>query len=179
MSNKKTHKLVLTAFFLALVFILPFFTGQIQVIGSMLLPMHLPVLLCGFFVGWPYALALGVISPILRSLMFGMPPMFPVAIGMAIEMGVYGFVSGFCYLHSKKKNIVSIYVSLLLAMILGRVAYGLATLIMLGTVGSTYTFSAFIAGAFFSAIPGIILQLVLIPILVKTLSRFSLNNSTL
>ncbi len=177
MSNKKTHKLVLTAFFLALVFILPFFTGQIQVIGSMLLPMHLPVLLCGFFVGWPYALAIGVISPILRSLMFGMPPMFPVAIGMAIEMGVYGFVSGFCYLHSKKKNIVAIYVSLLLAMILGRVAYGTATLIMLGS--TAYTFEAFIAGAFFSAIPGIILQLILIPVLVKALSRFSLNNSTL
>ena len=75
-------ELVLGALFLALALVLPFLTGQIPEIGSMLCPMHLPVLICGFVCGWPWGLAVGFIAPLLRSLTLGMPPLFPTAICM-------------------------------------------------------------------------------------------------
>ena len=96
---KKTNvkKLILAALFLAMAQVLPFLTGQIPEVGSMLCPMHIPALLCGFFCGWPWGLMVGFVAPILRSVTFGMPPMFPVAICMAFELATYGAVSGALY----------------------------------------------------------------------------------
>ena len=82
----KISKLVLSGLFLALAFVLPFLTGQGPEIGNMLCPMHIPVLLCGFICGWPYGLLIGFLSPLLRSLILGMPPMFPKAVCMALEL---------------------------------------------------------------------------------------------
>ncbi len=107
--------------FLALCLLLPFLTGQIPQFGNMLLPMHLPVLLCGFICGWPYGLAVGFISPLLRSMLFGMPPMFPTAVAMAFELAVYGLLSGLFYKIFPEN--VFIYVSLLLAMVGGRLIW--------------------------------------------------------
>ncbi len=174
MRSNKTTKLVLAAFFLALAMVLPFFTMQVPEIGSMLLPMHLPVLLCGFLVGWPYALAIGFIAPILRSLWLGMPPMFPTALGMAFEMAVYGLVCGALY-SRVKPTLVNIYAILITAMVLGRVVWGGAQFVMLGINGTAFPMSAFLSGALFTAIPGIILQLILVPILVKALEKQGLN----
>lgn len=81
--------------------VLPFFTAQIPSIGSMLLPMHIPVLICGFVCGGPYGLLVGAIVPLLRSVMFGMPPML-VAIPMAFELAAYGFMTGFLIKSSKR-----------------------------------------------------------------------------
>ena len=159
----QTKKLTLSAMFLALGLLLPFLTGQIPTIGSMLLPMHIPVLLCGFIIGAPYGLLVGIITPLLRSMIFGMPPML-TAITMAFELGTYGFISGYLY-NKLPKSIVNIYVSLIGAMFIGRVVWGMVSMLIYG-MGS-FGFSAFIAGGFSNAIPGILLQLVLIPILVK------------
>ena len=93
-SEKNVRRMVYAALFLALAMVLPFLTGQIPQIGSMLSPMHIPVLLCGFLCGWPWGLAVGFIAPLLRSVLFGMPPMFPGAVAMAFELAVYGCVSG-------------------------------------------------------------------------------------
>ena len=86
----KTHtrliKMVLSAAFLALAYVMPFLTGQVPEIGSMLCPLHIPVLLCGFICGWPWGLAVGFIAPLLRSFMLGMPPLFPKALCMAFEL---------------------------------------------------------------------------------------------
>ena len=180
MSNQSKSKalnvrrLVYAALFLALALVLPFLTGQIPQIGSMLSPMHIPVLLCGFLCGWPWGLAVGFIAPLLRSVLFGMPPMFPGAVAMAFELAVYGAVSG--WLRRKlPRTEWMVYPVLVIAMIAGRVVWGIARLILAGLSGGAFTWAAFIAGAVTSAIPGIILHIVLIPILVIALERAGLS----
>ena len=169
-SSKQTYRLVYASMFLVLGLVLPFLTGQIPQVGSMLCPMHIPVLLCGFFCGWPYGLAVGFIVPILRSLTFGMPPLFPTAVCMAFELAAYGAVSGWMHkIMPRKKSYI--YCSLLTAMIIGRVVWGGAMFLCMGIDGGGFTFSAFLAGAIFNAVPGIILQIVLIPILVMILDN--------
>ena len=163
-------KLVFSAMFLALSLVMPFLTGQIPEIGSMLCPMHIPVLLCGFICGWPWGLAVGFVAPVLRSLIFGMPTLFPKAVCMAFELAAYGAVAGIMHKILPKKKI-SIYGSLLIAMIAGRIVWGCAMYIFMGIDGGAFTFSAFIAGAFTNAIPGIIVQIVLIPVLVMLLEN--------
>ena len=96
-TNRETLKITFSAIFLALAFVLPFLTGQIPEIGSMLCPMHIPVILCGFICGWKYGLIVGGVAPILRALTLGMPPLFPVALCMAFELATYGFVSGILF----------------------------------------------------------------------------------
>ena len=170
-STRKTLiRLVLAGMFLALGLVLPFLTGQIPQFGSMLLPMHIPVLICGFVCGWPYGLAVGLITPVLRSLMFGMPPMFPGAVAMAFELAAYGFMTGLLYKLLPKK-VPFIYVTLVAAMLVGRVVWGLVTFLLVSSAGSAFTFSAFLAGAFVNAVPGIIVQIVLIPIIILALQK--------
>lgn len=159
--------LILSAMFLTLALVLPFVTGQIPQIGAMLLPMHIPVLLCGFFCGAPWGLAVGFLAPLFRSALFGMPPMFPTALCMALELATYGLVAGFLY-KLLPKNRACVYAALVCAMVLGRVIWGMA---MFMCMGGNFGFPAFIAGAVTGAIPGIILQLVLIPILVIALEK--------
>ena len=89
-----TRSLVLAALFLALAFVLPMITGHVSQVGNMLCPMHFPILLCGFVLGGPWGLAVGFIAPLVRSVLFGMPPMFPIAISMAFGLAAYGLVSG-------------------------------------------------------------------------------------
>lgn len=170
--NKRNDikKLTLSAMFLALAFVMPFLTGQIPQIGSMLCPMHIPVLLCGFFCGAPWGLGVGFIAPLLRSFVLGMPYMFPTAFCMAFELAAYGFVAGF--LHNKlPKKKINVYVSLLSAMLIGRLVWGVVMFACMGFDTASFGFQAFLAGAVLNAVPGIILQIVLIPIVVITLEK--------
>lgn len=171
--NNKIRRLTYSSLFLALALVLPFLTAQIPEIGSMLCPMHIPVLLCGFICGWPWGLAIGLVAPILRSLIFGMPPLYPVALAMTFELGAYGLVSGLLYKLLPKKTI-NIYISLFIAMIVGRVVWGIAEVILLSLQGNAFTSKAFIAGAVTNAIPGIILQIVLVPFIVILLKKAKL-----
>ncbi len=172
--KKNIKNITLSALFLALGIVLPFFTGQIKTIGSMLLPMHIPVFLCGLICGWQYGAAVGAVLPLMRSVLFGMPPLFPNAVAMAVELLTYGLVSGFLYSHSKWQCIVALYRSLLAAMVSGRIVWGITEIILLGMTGSAFTWKAFMAGAFLNAIPGIILQLILIPTVMIALDRTGL-----
>ncbi len=166
----KLLKMILAALFLALAYVMPFLTGQIPEIGAMLCPLHIPVLLCGFICGWPWGLAVGVIAPLFRSLTLGMPPLFPTAVCMAFELAAYGAVAGLMHKLLPRKKI-SIYVSLIVAMVVGRLVWGAAMMVCMGISGGAFTLAAFVAGAFTNAIPGIIVQLVLIPILVMLLDN--------
>lgn len=168
MDNKHVKHLVLAALFLALSYVLPFFTGNIPKIGSMLLPMHIPVLLCGFACGAPWGAVVGLIAPVMRSVLTGgFPPMFPTAAAMAFELATYGFTAGFLS-RRLPKHPGGIYACLVAAMMSGRVVWG-AVMAVFTLNGSSFTFAAFIAGAFTNAIPGILLQLIAVPILVLAL----------
>ncbi|MBE7032100.1 MAG: ECF transporter S component [Ruminococcaceae bacterium] len=166
---KNLRNSVLAAMFLAIGLVLPFLTGQIQRIGNMLLPMHIPVLLCSFICGWKCGLAVGFILPLLRSVMFGMPPMYPKAVAMAFELAAYGFMAGYIYYRSKSKDWKDLYSALIIAMVFGRLVWGAVQTILLGM--EKFTFYVFISGAILDAVPGIIIQLVLIPAVITVVKR--------
>lgn len=168
--NPSTKRIVLAGLFLALGLLMPFLTGQIPEIGSSLLPMHIPVLIAGFVLGGPYGLVIGLIVPVLRSAMFGMPPMFPTAVAMSFELAAYGFFTGVFYRLLPKK-MISVYIALISAMVLGRIVWGAVSWVLYGFGESAFSWQMFIAGAYLKAIPGIIVQIVLIPILIIALKR--------
>lgn len=172
--GKTTKKLTLSAMFLAIGMVLPFLTGQIPQVGNMMLPMHIPVLLCGLICGWQYGAVLGFILPLVRYLVFGMPVLFPTGTAMAFELMTYGLVIGLIYSFSRWKCIISLYRALIGAMIAGRIVWAAAQMILLGVSGGTFTMKMFLAGAFFNAVPGIIIQLVLIPTVMVALGRTGL-----
>ena len=175
-NHKKLLRMVLAAFFLALTYVMPFLTGQIPEIGAMLCPMHLPVLLCGFICGWPWGMIVGLIAPVFRSLLTGgFPPMFPTAVCMAFELATYGAVAGLMHKILPRRKL-SVYCSLLVAMVLGRVVWGIAMLICVGASGGAFTFAAFLAGAVTNAIPGMIVQIILVPILVVLIEKSKFLN---
>lgn len=169
-----TRKLTYSALFLALALVLPFLTSQVPQVGSMLCPMHLPVFLCGFLCGGPWGLAVGFLSPLLRSLLFGMPPLY-TAIAMAFEMGTYGAVSGFLYRAMPRRR-GHIYLPLLSAMLTGRLVWGGVQFLLAGLRHTDFTLSLFLAGAVTTALPGILVQLVLIPLLVSAVENARLTD---
>lgn len=163
--------LTITAMLFALGMVLPFFTGQIPQIGGMLLPMHLPVFLCALICGWQYGLPMAFLLPLLRSMLFGMPPIYPTALAMAFELAAYAFVSGYLYENSKWQCVKELYKCLCVSMIIGRIVWGIAQILLLGISGTAFTFQAFITGALLNAVPGIALQLMLIPAVMAALNR--------
>mgnify|MGYP003289874149 CR=1 FL=1 len=169
--NHKVNKLVYASLFLALALALPFLTGQIPQIGAMLTPMHFPVLLCGYLCGWQWGAVVGFVAPLLRSVLFGMPVMYPMAVCMALELATYAAVSGMLYLSLPQKRCF-LYLSLAVAMISGRLIWGLARFLCAGLDADAFGLSAFWAGAFGMSIPGILLQLVIVPVLVTVAEKY-------
>lgn len=164
------RKLTYAALCLALCMVLPFLTGQIREIGNMLCPMHIPVFLAGFLCGPWFGLAVGAVAPLLRFFLFGMPVLFPYGLAMCFELGAYGLVSGLLYRRLPRKP-SSLYISLVAAMLAGRSIWGIVMVFLSGVSGSPFTWAAFLAGALTNAIPGIIIQLLLLPVLVLALQR--------
>ncbi len=171
---ERNRKMIYSALYLAIALVLPFITGQIPEIGAMLSPMHIPVLLCGFVCGWQWGMAVGLVAPLLRSALFGMPTLYPAAVAMTFELAAYGALSGILYRLLPKK-IWSVYAALILAMIGGRLVWGAARYALAGLSCSEFPLSAFLAGAVTGALPGIILHIVLIPALVMVLEKAGLT----
>lgn len=164
-----TRKLTLSALFLALGLVLPLITGQIPQIGKMLLPMHIPVLLCGLACGWPYGLVCGLLGPVLSGVLTGMPS--PAVLpGMMVECGVYGLVSGLMMqaVHTKKLY-ADLYISQITAMLLGRILSGVCKALIFAP--ATFTVAAWATTSFVTGLPGIAIQLVLLPSLVVALTK--------
>ena len=163
-------RMTLAALCLALAYVLPFLTGQIPTVGKMLCPMHLPVLLCGFLCGPVWGLVVGAIAPLLRSLTLGAPPLFPMAISMSLELLTYGAMAGILYRVFPPKRLYVV-VSLVLAMLSGRAVWGVAMAILMNVASRPFGWSAFLTGAFVEAVPGILIQLLLIPTVVILITR--------
>lgn len=165
----KTYCMVATALCIALGVVLPTAGHMLPNGGYILLPMHIPVLLCGLILGWHYGLICGVATPILCHLITGMP-MAAMLPGMVCELAAYGFVAGLmATLLSAKHKASIIYIQLIVAMVAGRIVYGLVNAFIF-QVG-VYSWEIFVSAAFLTGIPGIIVQLVLIPPLVLLLRR--------
>ncbi|MBQ7907041.1 MAG: ECF transporter S component [Clostridia bacterium] len=176
MRNTRVKRLVLASMLLALGMVLPLLTGQIKEIGDSLLPMHLAVMLCGLICGAGYGGAVGLMLPFLRSLIFGMPPLYPNAVWMALELATYGIVIGWLYSKAIKTHIGYVYVCLASSMVAGRVVWGITKSALLGIAGKTVTIGALVVDGFIDAIPGIILQLVLIPLIMHLISKRMVRN---
>lgn len=176
MKSNNIKKMTLSAMFLAIGLLLPFLTGQIPQIGSMLLPMHIPVFLCALICGWQYGLPMAFILPLLRSALFGMPLMYPMAVGMAFELAAYALTAGYLYEKSRWQCVRALYRCMLISMLAGRIVWGGAQAILLGLGGLSggLTLQAFAAAALLNAIPGIILQLIIIPAVMVALDRTKL-----
>lgn len=174
MKQLSIKNLTLSAMFMALGLVLPLLTGQIPQFGNMLLPMHIPVFLCGLICGWKYGAIVGFALPLIRYMIFGMPTIFPTGIAMAFELLTYGLVVGLMYERSRWQCVISLYRSILAAMLIGRAVWGVVQIVLLGIGGNAFTWQMFMAGAILNAIPGIILQLVLIPAIMVSLNRTGL-----
>jgi hypothetical protein len=172
MRINRTQKLIYTGLCIGIGLILPQFVKIIPVSnpGAILLPMHITVLLCGFICGWPYGAFCGLILPLLASVLTGKPPLFPTGISMMFELGAYGALTGVIYLYTKGK----IYPSLIGAMLGGRIVMGVVNTILFSFTDKAYGMAVFITGAFVTALPGIIIQIILIPIIVNNLKKSKL-----
>lgn len=168
--SPKVRRLTLSAMLLAVGLLLPFITGQIQSIGNMLCPMHLPVFIAGMLLGPMCGGAVGAILPLLRSFLFGMPVMMPSAVAMAFELAAYGLFSGLLR-QMLPKTLPMLYLTLALSMLLGRAVWGLASIPIYGLAAKTFSLAIFVTNGFMNAIPGIILQFLLIPPIVSALEK--------
>lgn len=159
-------RLTIAAVCTALCVVLPLAFHGIPNGGTIFLPMHIPVLLCGLVCGWPYGSVCGLLGPLLSSLVTGMPPLAYLPTMMA-ECCVYGFVSGLLMLFVRTGHTnIDLYLSMVSAMVLGRVASGLLKSVLSGTAPFAWITTSLVTG-----IPGIVLQLVLMPLLVHALMR--------
>ena len=180
MTTKMTHltKIVTTAACIALCVVLPMAlhlipgAGSLN-LGTLLSPMHLPVLLCGLVCGWQYGLVCGIVGPLLSSLLTSMPG-WGYLPNMMIELALYGLISGIMIslVHTSKQT-VDLYISLVTAMLAGRILTGIARALTLG-IFMPVTLKSWATGYFVSSLPGIILQLILLPVLYMALQRAKL-----
>jgi len=168
----KTKKLALTALFIAICIVLPIAFHTIPNAGAIFLPMHIPVLMCGLICGWPYGLFCGILGPLLSSLLTGMPPVAFLP-AMLCELAVYGFVTGLLVNRIQTgKRIIDLYIPLVCAMLAGRVFYGIMNALIFKA--GSYSLAIWLTSAFVTSVPGILIQLMLVPFLVNILQKSGL-----
>lgn len=168
MKKQTTKELVLSGVFIAMGLVLPIAFHAMGGGGPVFLPMHIPVLIAGFFLSWPFAFAVGVLTPLLSSILTGMPPFFPVLPYMMFELVTYGTVVSLLY----RKLKMNVYLSLIISMVCGRIMAGtvvwiLGTILMVKLPGPV----VFLQGAIITGIPGILIQLIFIPATVLAMKR--------
>lgn len=164
MRKNELRKIILASMFVVAGIILPFFTGNDIQLGNALSLMHIPVLLAGLIIGYKYGFIVGLLTPIIRSVLFNAPPMMPIALSMMFELATYGLIIGLLY-KLLPKNDINIHISLVLAMLIGRAVWGVAAWIFYPLAGWDFSLKVFLTAGFVTALPGIAIQLILIPIL--------------
>lgn len=165
----KTKRIVIAGLCVALGVILPVTVHSIPNAGNVLLPMHIPVLLCGLICGPWYGLACGIFTPVASSLISGMPSAAYLPPMMA-ELAAYGLISGLCIRLIKGRNqTIRVYLALIAAMIAGRIAYGMMNALIFRA--GEYSMELWLSGTFITAVPGILAQLIIIPIIILALQK--------
>lgn len=169
MRKNQVKNLVTAAMCVALGIVLPMAFHAVQNAGSIFLPMHIPVLICGLACGWQYGVLCGILAPLLSSLFTGMPPA-AILPAMVCELAVYGLLTGLCmrFIHTGKKT-ADIYISLLIAMLGGRLVSGILKACIFN-VGQ-YSLKIFLTSSFVTCIPGILIQIIFIPVIVLALCK--------
>ena len=168
----RTKRLILASLCVALGIVLPLAFHSVANAGSIFLPMHIPVLLCGLICGWPFGFACGILTPLLSSLITGMPSIAFLP-SMLCELAVYGLVSGLLMRAIKTdKLVLDLYLSLIAAMLTGRLVFGLLNALLFRA--GQYSLPVWTTAAFVTALPGILIQLAIIPALVLTLKKAKL-----
>lgn len=171
-SMSAVKRSILTAVCVALCVVLPQAFHSIPNAGSVYLPMHIPVLLCGLICGGSYGLLCGLAGPALSSLFTGMPAMAYLP-SMMVECAVYGLAAGLVLgVLRTKKLYADLYVSLVVAMLAGRVMAGIAKALIFSA--GSYSMAAWVTGSFVTSLPGIVIQLLLIPAIVSALMKAGL-----
>ena len=163
----RTNKLILTSLFIACGLLLPLAFHSFGMGGRTFLPMHLPVFMGGLLLGWLPGLIIGALTPVLSSLLTGMPPLIPSLPMMFLELALFGLVSGYLY-HDKRKNI---YFALITAMIVGRLGAAFVLMLFSDILGIKLHPLTYVAATFMTGLAGVIFQIVFIPILVKRLEH--------
>lgn len=161
----RTHDIVLTGIFIGMGILFPIMFNMIGMSGSVFLPMHIPVMLAGIVCGAFYGMTAGIVVPFISSFISGTPAIYPVAVYMAFELAAYGIL---CGLLSRRLGII---LTLAISMIGGRLVLAVAQLILLGAAGRQFTLEGFITASFITAVPGIILQFVAVPVIVRALRK--------
>ncbi len=165
-------KIIITAVFIALCVVLPMAFHSIPNAGSVFLPMHIPVLLCGMICGWNMGLICGLAGPLLSSLTTGMPPA-AILPAMMVELAVYGVITGIILRVVHTKSLYAdLYISLIIAMIAGRIAAGIVKALIFSA--GNYSMAIWVSGHLITSIPGIVIQIILIPSLVVILQKAKL-----
>ena len=160
---------IFSAVCIALCVVLPQAFHAIPNAGAVYLPMHIPVLLCGLLTGWPYGLLCGLAGPLLSSLITGMPPA-AILPSMMVECAVYGFISGLLMQRIRSGKLsLDLYISLLSAMLSGRILSGVVKALLFAR--GSITLASWAAGSFVTGLPGIVIQLLLLPAIVLALSK--------
>ena len=173
---RNIKKMVTAALFIALGIVLPLAFHSVPNAGRVFLPMHIPILLCGIVCGFPYGLTAGIITPLLSSLLTGMPPaaMLP---SMICELAAYGEVSSLLMHYVRIKNMyATIYISLIGAMLFGRLFYGILNSLIFSA--GSYSMQIWLTAAFITALPGIVIQLLIVPAAVIVLQKAKLIEPT-
>ena len=165
--------MILAAMMLALSWLMPFLAALNPTIAKIISPMHIPIFLCGFLCDLPWSPIVGFAAPLLRSLTTGMPALYPNALAMSFELATYGLVTTLL-IRMLPDRPLSVYLSLIGAMLAGRLVWGVASLALYGLGGTPFTFQMFLAGAFINAAPGIAVHIVVIPAIILALRRAKL-----
>lgn len=161
-----TRKLTYAGMFLALAVLIPMVFHLTGVAGAIFLPMHIPVILCGFICGKKYGLIIGAIAPLINTLILGMPILYPIGIAMVFELAAYGFFAGLIYEKTKR-----VFLPLLGAMILGRIVRIIATYLITVPFGASFIFKGLLVALFVTSLWGILIQLVVIPLVMTAYFR--------
>ena len=161
-------RMVLASMMVALCVVLPIAFHAVPNGGATFLPMHIPILLCGMLCGWHYGVICGLLGPLLSCLLTGMPAM-AILPAMMVECAVYGLVTGLTLRFVRTgKWYIDLYIALILAMLLGRVMSGVAKA-WIFSMG--LTMKGWVTASFVTALPGIVIQLALVPLLVAMLMK--------